>query len=164
MRRKLSLAVLALSLAAGLVYAEVKTTDPKTLQVREIGKELKCQCGCPYTVADCNMLYCHFRDPVNQEIGDMLDAGMAPTAILASLVEKYGTDLRTEPLAEGFGAVGWVMPFAALALGFIIAPFVVRRWRRNQEAAEREAPAPKTDPETIKRLEAEIERDLAQFE
>ena len=164
MHRKLSLVGLALCLAGGLVFAEVKTTDPKTLQIRAIGKELKCQCGCSYTVADCNMLYCHFRDPVNQDIGDMLEAGMSPTQIMDALVEKYGAELRTEPPPEGFGAVGWAMPFAALALGFVIAPFVVRRWRKNQEAAEQEAPLEEADPETIKRLEAEIERDLAQFD
>ena|GEM_PF-519223 len=158
--------VLALGLALGgtLPAQEIKTTDPKTMQIREIGKELKCQCGCAYTVADCNMLYCHFRDPVNMDIAEMLDAGMSPGAIVNALFDKYGAELRSEPLTEGFGAVGWVMPFVVLALGLIAAPFVVQRWRKNQLAAEAAAPAGAVDPETMKRLEAEIERDLSQFE
>ncbi len=166
MRRKLSSGfALAFLLAGGAAYAqEVKTTDPQTLQIHEIGRELKCQCGCPYTVSDCNMLYCHFRDPVNTEIGEMLDAGMSAGPIINALIEKYGKELSTQPPPEGFGAVGWAMPFVALAIGFIVTPFVVRRWRKNQLAAEAANPSPELDPETVKRIEAEIERDLSQFE
>lgn len=147
----------------GLLTAQVKTSDPKTMQIREIGKELKCQCGCAYTVADCNMLYCHFRDPVNMDISEMLDSGMGPGAILNALLTKYGKELSTEPPPEGFGAVGWVMPFVMLALGLLAAPFVVQRWRKNQITADA-AGVGTVDPETMKRLEAEIERDLSQFD
>ena len=151
-------AVLALA-AVGL--AEVKTTDPVTLKVREIGKDLRCQCGCAYTVADCNMLYCHFRDPVNEDIRAGLDAGLSTPDILSKLYAKYGNVLRTEPVGVGFGAVGWVMPFVALALGLIIAPFVVRRWRANQLAAETAGAPAKVDQSAVRRYEAQIEKDLA---
>ena len=171
MRRLASFAFASALLAGGLLVGglvtaqEIKTTDPRTLMMYEIGAELKCQCGCAYTVADCNMLYCHFRDPVNQEIGEMIDAGMGKEAIVAALIENHGTDLRTQPPPGGFGAVGWAMPFAVLALGLIAAPFIVQRWRKNQLAAEAAAPATKPiDQETIDRLEAQIERDLGQFE
>lgn len=168
--RRLASSILAATLAVAgffggaLTAQQVKTSDPKTMQIREIGKELKCQCGCAYTVADCNMLYCHFRDPVNMDIEEMLDSGMGPGAILSALLDKYGKELSTEPPPVGFGAVGWVMPFVVLAMGLIAAPFIVQRWRKNQLATEAAAPAGQVDPDTMKRLEAEIERDLSQFD
>lgn len=145
----------------GLLVAEVKTTDPVTVRVREIGKGLKCQCGCAYTVADCNMLYCHFRDPVNSDLAELVKAGLADSEILSKIYAKYGEMLRTEPIPIGFGAVGWAMPFAALALGLIAAPFVVKRWRANQLAAATAAAPVKLDESAVRRYEAQIEKDLA---
>ena len=157
-RAKLAASLAVLLLGAGWLAAEVKTTDQLTIQIREIGKGLKCQCGCSYTVADCNMLYCHFRDPVNQDIEEGIKAGLSSEQIVSKLLAEYGEALRTQPKAEGFGAVGWAMPFAALALGFVIAPFVVRRWRKNQKEQE---PVAELDEATIRAYEKEIERDLA---
>lgn len=159
--RKQAVAAVAILMLAAIGVAEVKTTDPVTVKIREIGKSLKCQCGCAYTVADCNMLYCHFRDPVNQDIREGVEAGLGSPEILSKLYAKYGEYLRTEPVAVGFGAVGWVMPFAALALGLIIAPFVVKRWRQNQLAAETGAAPAKVDESAVRRFEAQIEKDLA---
>lgn len=157
-RAKLSALLALIVFGAGWLAAEIKTTDAITLQVREIGKGLKCQCGCSYTVADCNMLYCHFRDPVNQEIETGIKAGLTPPQIVSKLMAEYGDVLRTAPKVEGFGAVGWAMPFAMLALGLLIAPFVVRRWRKNQIE---QGPAVAIDEATIEAYEKEIERDLA---
>ena len=161
LRRKATVALVALLLAAGWLMAEVRTKSELTVQMREIGKELKCQCGCSYTVADCNMLYCHFRDPVNQDIEEGLKAGLTGPQIVSKLLAKYGEELRTAPKAEGFGAVGWAMPFAALALGLLAAPFVVRHWRKNQEAAASAEAGADIDEATIAAYEKEIERDLA---
>ncbi len=162
--RHIALAAFAVAvLAGGSLLAEVKTTDPVTIRVREIGKGLKCQCGCAYTVADCNMLYCHFRDPVNTDLTELVTAGLSDSEVLSKIFVKYGDVLRTEPIAVGFGAVGWVMPFAALALGLVIAPFVVRRWKANQLAAEA-AGAEKVDEAVVRRYEAQIEKELAEEE
>ena len=160
LKRKAAGALIVLLLAAGWLVAEVRTTSELTMQMREIGKQLKCQCGCSYTVADCNMLYCHFRDPVNQDIEEGLKAGLDAPEIISKLFAKYGEELRSAPKAEGFGAVGWAMPFVALALGLLAAPFVVRRWRKNQDADE-EGGAVEIDEATIDAFEKEIERDLA---
>lgn len=158
-RLRILAALTVLLAAASWLAAEVRTTSELTMQMREIGKELKCQCGCAYTVADCNMLYCHFRDPVNQDIEEGLLAGLSAPDIISKLFAKYGEELRSAPKVEGFGAVGWAMPFAALALGLLAAPFVVRRWRRREGvAAEGRMDI---DEATLDALEKEIERDLA---
>ena len=42
------------------------------------------------------------------------------------MIAKFGPELRTEPLPQGFGLFGWAMPFAALGVGLVIVPFVVQ--------------------------------------
>jgi cytochrome c-type biogenesis protein CcmH/NrfF len=134
--------------------------------VREVGNKLRCQCegsgGCSYTVAHCNMLHCSFRETVNPEIRKALEAGLSIDAVVAQLIAKFGPELRTEPLPHGFGLFGWAMPFAALALGMVIVPFVVKRWKQQQREAE--AQRRPLDERVVAEYEAAIERDLAESE
>ena len=53
------------------------------------------------------------------------------------MIAKFGSELRTEPLPHGFGLFGWAMPFAALAVGLVIVPFVVRRWKQHRAWSSR---------------------------
>jgi cytochrome c-type biogenesis protein CcmH/NrfF len=166
--QKVSLAVLLLALAGGFRGDAQTVTqgDGMYLRMREVGEKLRCQCegsgGCSYTVANCNMLHCSFREQVNPEIRKSLEAGMAPDAIVAAMIARFGSELRTEPLPQGFGLFGWAMPFAALALGLVIVPFVVRRWKQKQRLAEEEhRPIPE---QVLAEYEAAIERDLAESE
>ncbi|MEZ5392916.1 MAG: hypothetical protein R2724_08575 [Bryobacterales bacterium] len=77
------------------------------------------------------MLYCHFRDPVNQDIREAVVAGLSTPDILSKIYAKYGEMLRTEPVAVGLGRrLG--NAFRCSPLGLVIAPFVVKRWRANQ--------------------------------
>ncbi|MCG8648805.1 MAG: cytochrome c-type biogenesis protein CcmH [Pirellulales bacterium] len=159
--RKLSL-LLATLVSFGAL-ADVKTTDPIDLRVREVGLEVKCQCGCGSTVADCNMIHCHFGEPVKEEIKEGLIAGLAPDQIIDKLALEYGEMIRTQPPPEGFGAFGWAMPFIAVLIGLAAIPFVIMRWRKSDaalQAAGAETPAT-VDPESLERFEAEIEKELA---
>jgi cytochrome c-type biogenesis protein CcmH/NrfF len=166
--RKASLAVLLLALAGGFRGDAQTVTqgDEMYLRMRAVGDKLRCQCegpgGCSYTVANCNMLHCSFRETVNPEIRKALEAGMAPDAVVAAMIAKFGSELRTEPLPQGFGLFGWAMPFAALAVGFIIVPFVVRRWKQKQRLAE--AGRRPISERVLAEYEAAIERDLAESE
>lgn len=165
--RKASLLLLLAALAASAAVAQTVTTgDEMFLRMREVGGKLRCQCegpgGCSYTVADCNMLRCSFREKVNPEIRKALTAGVAPEAVVEQMIAKFGSELRTEPLPQGFGLFGWAMPFAVLALGLVIVPFVVRRWKQRERAA-----GPVRRPlneRVVSEYEAAIERDLAENE
>lgn len=144
------------------LIGQVRSTDPIDAEVYAIGKKLMCQCGCGSTVADCNMPFCHFSEPVRAEIREGVVAGLAPEEILDKLVAQYGAIILGEPPTEGFGALGWTMPFVAILAGLAIVPFVISRWRKNQLAAEAAAPAPTAlDEGALKRFQAEIDRDLA---
>ncbi len=155
---------LLLLLGASLAFGqEVTTGDDGYLQVREVGAHLKCQCGCGSTLASCNMLHCHFREELNPQIEEGLRAGLSLDAIVEKLVAKYGSELRTAPVTEGFGLVGWAMPFAALALGLLIAPFVVWRWMKKHPVAATTAP-PAVDEKVLARYQDQIEKELAEVE
>lgn len=163
--RKVSVAVLsAWLLGSSGLPGEVKTMDPITAEWRRLGHSLKCPCGaCAYSVTECNMMFCHGKEPVVEDMKELLAAGLSGEEVMSKILAKYGDEIRNTPEVEGFGAVGWAMPFAALAVGFIAAPFVVRRWRRKSVAAHATAPPP-VDPETLERFEAEIEKDLERDE
>ncbi len=165
--RKVSLVALLVSLAASAAVAQTVTQgDDMYLKMRAVGSKLRCQCegpdGCSYTVADCNMLHCSFRELVNPEIRKALNAGMAPEAVVEEIIAKFGSNLRTEPLPEGFGLFGWAMPFAMLLLGFLVVPFVVRRWKQQERAAEQQRRP--LNERVVAEYEAAIERDLAESE
>lgn len=157
--------ILSLGFAAALTVplaGQVRSADPIDAEAYAIGKRLQCQCGCGSTVADCNMLYCHFGEPVRAEIREGVVAGLAPEVIIDQLVAKYGAIILGEPPAEGFGALGWTMPFIAILAGLAIVPFVIRRWRRNQLAAEAAAPPQAAvNEEALDRFKDQIDRDLA---
>ena len=163
LRRTLSLVVLLfLTISA---VGQVRSSDPIDAAAHEIGNQLQCQCGCGSTIASCNMLYCHYGEPVRAEIREGLLAGLAPDVIIDQLATKYGDIILGAPSTEGFGAVGWAMPFVVILLGLLLAPIMIRRWRNNSlaEAALAPASAP-VDEGTMSRLKAQIESDLASEE
>jgi cytochrome c-type biogenesis protein CcmH/NrfF len=144
------------------LIGQVRTTDPVDAAAYTIGKRLMCQCSCGSTISDCNMPYCEFGEPVRTEIREGVVAGLAPEAIIDKLAAKYGSIILGEPPVEGFGAVGWTMPFIVILAGLAAVPFVIGRWRKNQLAAEAAAPPqPALDDEALKRFKAQIDRDLA---
>ena len=66
LRNSLFALLLVVSLAPAQTVEEAGSET--YLKIREAGKNLKCQCSCSYTIADCNMLYCHYREEVKPEI------------------------------------------------------------------------------------------------
>lgn len=139
----------------------VTTGDPFHERFTQVGENLKCQCGCSYTVSSCNMLSCSFREKLKPEIIESLKAGVDPAVIVEQVIEKYGSALRNAPRAEGFGLFGWVMPFAVVLIGFMIAPFVIRRWKRHQPLP---VAASAVDAATVERFRDEMERQVSDLE
>ena len=126
-------------------------------RLREVGDHVSCQCSCNYTVGSCNMLNCHFRDPVLAQIEEGLEAGKSDNDVLEEVYAKYGSETRVQPRAEGFGMVGWIAPFAAFLVGLAVVPWVVRRWVSKPGARSRGESVP---DEIVDRYRSEIEDDL----
>ena len=141
-----------LLLMAGTAHAAVPYE-----RLREVGDHVSCQCSCNYTVGSCNMLNCHFRDPVLDQIEEGLEAGKSDNEVLEEVYAKFGSETRVQPRAEGFGMVGWIAPFAAFLVGLGVVPWVVRRWVSKSGARSRGDSVP---DEVVDRYRSEIEDDL----
>lgn len=144
-------------LALALSGQTVTTGDPTHVRLRAIGEKLKCQCSCSYTVGSCNMLNCHFREEINEQLQADMSAGISEPAMLAKLKEKYGTHILAAPPAEGFNLVGWIMPFVALVVGLIVIRFVLARWRKPR-------PAPALSSVAVDKFRDQMEKELADLE
>ena len=130
-------------------------------ELRRVADRVSCQCGCSYTVGSCNMLNCHFRDPILQQIGDGLEAGTPEAEVLEGVYEKYGPETRVQPRNDGFGRVGWIAPFAAMTFGLAVVVMVMRRWRTTKADRSRDSDVP---DDVVDRYRARIEEDLAELE
>lgn len=156
LRRTLSLATAALVISVHALWA-----DDLYLEIRAVGDQIECTCGCSSTVSTCNMMGCHIRVPINEDIEAGLKAGQSQEQILEAVYEKYGNEMRVVPRTEGFGIVGWAMPFVLLLGGFGIIPFVVRRWRKSSHSSA--GPQPVSD-QVVDKYRDEIERNLEELE
>jgi len=158
MRLLLKVSLLLAAMLSLSPAARVTTGDEHYVEFRAVGEKLKCQCGCSYTIASCNMLNCHYRELVKPDIMSQIEAGVPAEQIIRSIIEKYGTELMTAPRTTGFGLFGWTMPFVALLLGLIAAPFVVKRWRAQHAAAV--AATATVDEATLAKFRTQIEKEL----
>jgi cytochrome c-type biogenesis protein CcmH len=90
------------------------------------------------------------------DLGNQIDQGKSNDAIMSYFVEKYGTTVLAAPPISGFNLAAWIMPFAALAVGMLMAVYFLRRFR------SRWAGAPSTNAELTKYQE-KVEEELKKF-
>jgi len=152
--------LLALILTAALVQGIVPLTNER---VRRLGDMLKCKCGCNASITGCNMINCHFADPVRMTLLKMLEEGKSDKEIFDAIVQEHGKDVLLKPPAEGFFLMGWVMPFAGLAGGLGVVYLVLQRIRKRPAAATGpvEEAAESAD---LTRYRERIEKDLSDLE
>jgi len=72
---------LLIALVAVAALAQTASEKP-SIDVRRVGARLKCQCGCPDSVATCSMLECHFSKPAKERIAKMQAVGMSDDQIM----------------------------------------------------------------------------------
>lgn len=148
--------LLVVLVAVALAQTGTPLANPR---VRQIGEQLMCQCGCGATVTSCNMINCHFSDPIRQKILAMVDAGRPDSEIIGSFVKEYGKVILVKPPSEGFDLMAWVMPFVGLAFGLWVLWYVIKRFSRP-----RPRPAPALSAEDYDRYRERIEKDLSSLD
>lgn len=151
---------LLVALAAAIMLAH-GATPLSNDRVRQLGTMLHCKCGCNASVTECNMLHCHFSDPVRMELLSMVESGRADQEILDAMVGKYGKDILRRPPQEGFYMLSYVMPYAGLAAGLALIGLLIRFYLRRRPAVASAAAQP--SPE-LTRYQAQIEKDLADLD
>jgi cytochrome c-type biogenesis protein CcmH/NrfF len=146
-----------------LAFALAHGATPLTNQrVRQLGEMLHCMCGCNSSVTSCNMINCHFADPVRQRLLTLVEQGAADKDIFAEMESAYGKAILRQPPAEGFYLMGWVMPFAGLAVGLGVILLLIRFYFSRRPSAVAGG-APEETPE-LARYKERIEKDLADLD
>ena len=162
MRRRIWLWVLLpLGLALFLVVAaEAQGEAPTDDQVNAIAKKLYCPV-CPNTPLDvCATKACQ---DWRAQIRDQLAAGWSEPQIIDYFVAQYGERVLAEPERSGFTSLVWILPMIAAGVGLVGFVEVVRQWKRRRAAAGppsmfAASPAAAVDPETLARIEGELEK------
>ncbi|MBI4300774.1 MAG: cytochrome c-type biogenesis protein CcmH [Chloroflexi bacterium] len=120
MKRSIAvLTVVVFLLAVRVVPAYADTT------VRDIEKELMCQCGCTMIVEACT---CGTADQIRDVIKTKLEGGADKKGILAYFVGQYGERVLSAPTKKGFNLTAWILPFAAVAAGAVGLYLILRIW------------------------------------
>src|SRR5262245_66162167 len=85
-----------------------------------------------------------------------IDQGKDDGSIIAYFAEKYGSTVLAAPPASGFNLAAWVMPFAALAIGALVAVYFLRQFRARWAGA---APA----NADLAKYQDKVEEELKKF-
>jgi cytochrome c-type biogenesis protein CcmH len=128
-RRLLHLTLLSLALFAG-----AGAGDPAS-RFNELGHQLMCICGCNQILLECNHVGCPDSDGMRNELMSDVTRGDSDSLVQQAFVQKYGPTVLAAPTTTGFDRTAWIMPFAALILGFGLVIFVVRSWRNRPTPA-----------------------------
>lgn len=103
------------------------------------------------------MLRCDSSVPGRKRIYEMQQRGMSDQAIIDTFVKEGGVAALVAPPAEGFGGIlTWTMPGIALAIGFLIYSWYVRK---NRKPA---APITAEDEVMIERFRTQMDRELGE--
>ena len=147
--RALLLAVSALAALGAAAPGPTVTED----QVREVAANLRCVVCQSLSVADSPS---ETANQMRAIVRERLVAGETPEQVTAYFVEKYGTLILLAPPRRGFDLLVWVVPFAGLVLGLVLAILAMRRWRRRSAGA---APPDAVDEATNARIRRMAELD-----
>ena len=114
------------------VFGLVGAGDPAS-RFDELGHQLMCICGCGQVLLECNHVGCPDSDAMRNELSAAIARGDNDSLILQAFVQKYGPTVLAAPTTKGFDRTAWIMPFAALVLGFGIVVLVVHAWKNRPE-------------------------------
>jgi cytochrome c-type biogenesis protein CcmH len=113
----------------------------------DLGHRMMCVCGCKQILLECNHVGCAYSDRMRGELLASLDRGDSDDLTLQAFVQKYGTTVIAAPTNKGFDRVAWIMPFVALALGFVALVMIVRAWKNRPVPALADGVRPLRGPE-----------------
>lgn len=96
-----------------------------------------CPCSCGEILTGCT---CETGKAMRAYVDTEVKGGKTKDQIEAALVSQYGEVILGAPKAKGFNLVVWVAPVVATVMGFLIASFVLVRWRRQNQMTAPAAP------------------------
>jgi cytochrome c-type biogenesis protein CcmH len=129
-RRSLPWIVLGGLLVVALVVLVTRSQPSSAPEAR--ANRLAHSLACPEcdgeSVADSNSVSSR---AIRAKIAELIGQGQTDAQIRALLVSKYGEKVLRTPANSGIGLVAWIIPFAAILLGFAGILLALRRWSRT---------------------------------
>ena len=156
------LAAATLCLIASLALAQgqnSRLSPEMSSKLEEITNEISSQVMSPYcpgrTLSSCPSPQAR---ELRAKIFTWLSTGMSPEEVEQQLVSLYGSEVRGAPEADGVGLWAWIMPavFVLILAGAIV--LVLRRLRKNPDAASKEEGS--VDAEYVEQVEEELKQRL----
>jgi cytochrome c-type biogenesis protein CcmH len=112
------------------VFALLGAGDPAT-RFNEIGHQMMCICGCNQILLECNHVGCPASDGMRNELMAAVSRGDSDSLVEQAFVQKYGPTVLAAPTTKGFDRAAYIVPFAALFLGFGLVVLIIRGWRNG---------------------------------
>jgi cytochrome c-type biogenesis protein CcmH len=139
-------------MAAGLAAAAAPVSEDA---VTALARQLRCVVCQNLSVADSpSETARQMRDVIRERLAE----GSTPDEVRAYFVDKYGQWVLLAPPARGFGVLVWVLPFAGLAAGGLLAWRALHRWTRRPAGAGGAVDAtPPLDPADRARVQAALD-------
>ncbi len=138
------------------------------LQRDELERGLKCACPCKLDVFTCRTtdFQCGISPAMHSDVVRLIEGGYSADEIVAAFTTVYGERVLMAPVKEGFNIAGYVVPFITLGIGATMLVALLRRWKRETDAATPavasksvlpiDGGAPAATDEELRRLEAAV--------
>ena len=117
-------------------------------QTRLIAAELRCPVCQNLSVGDSPS---ELAQQMRAVIQEQLKEGKSPEEIRGFFVSKYGDWVLLAPPARGLNLLLWILPFAAVALGGLLAALLMRRWVKKKGRLREAA----VEPSLVERVRRE---------
>ena len=121
-------------LLCSAVFALLGAGDPAS-RFNEIGHQMMCICGCNQILLECNHVGCPASDGMRNELMAAVSRGDSDSLVEQGFVQKYGPTVLAAPTSKGFDRAAYILPFAALILGFGLMVLVIRSWKNRPAPA-----------------------------
>jgi cytochrome c-type biogenesis protein CcmH len=103
----------------------------RTTRFSEIGHRMMCVCSCNQILLECNHVGCTTSDGMRHELMAALVREDSDSLVEQGFVQKYGPTVLAAPTATGFDRAAYIVPLAALTLGFGVIAVVIYAWKRS---------------------------------
>src|SRR6476661_74003 len=150
-----SKSVLLATLTVAVLLAQSTSED-----VRRVGSRLQCKCGCPHTVASCDMFECEFSKPAKLNIAKLKSQGVSDQSIIDDYINQYGQAIyRAAP-----NSFGWLVPYLSLIPGAALIFWFIRRYRQPRTVTELGPDTLDLDDPALVKYKDQIEKDLSRLD
>src|SRR5205085_8202073 len=97
----------------------------------DLGHRMMCVCGCNQILLECNHVGCAASDAMRNELMASLARGDSDSLVEQGFVQKYGATVLAAPTITGFDRAAYIVPLAAVTLGFGVIAVVIYAWKNR---------------------------------